>query len=130
VLVLSNPGPTGPGPVDINVITGKDSFAKGEVISFSIYVNNTHEWNVPQPSVIKYQIGPSTHMVCIDYAKPMPIFPAHSNTLLATYSWNQKTGVVGNQTFIEPGNYTITVSLDGMVDYGLPGNRAITIQPP
>jgi hypothetical protein len=129
ILVLSNSEPTGPGPVEINVITEKDSFAKGEVINFSIYVNNTHEWKIPQPSIIRYQIGPYTHAVNIDYVTPLPTFPAHSNTLLATYSWNQKMSVVGNQTFIELGNYTITVSLDGMVDYGPPGTRTITIQP-
>ncbi len=130
ILVLSNPGPTGLGPVDINVVTEKDMFARGEVINFSIYVNNTHDWNVPKPLSITYQIGSYMHPMLIDYGTPLPTFPAHSYTLLATYSWNQKMGNVGNQTFIEPGNYTITVSLGGKVDYGPPGNRTITIQPP
>jgi hypothetical protein len=129
MLVLSNPGPTGPGPVEINVITEKDRFARGEVITFSIYVNNTHDWNVPQPSTITYQIGSYIQSAYIDYASPLPTFPAHSYTLLMTYSWNQKMGNLGNQTLVEPGIYTITVSLGGKVDYGPPGNRTITIQP-
>ena len=130
VHVLTAPAPTGPGPVKIEVVTDRASYLQGEMINFSIYINNIQNWNVPHPTTVTYQIeNYSTETVCIDYVNPPPTFPAHSRTFFISYVWNQETGNETYRTLVKPGNYTFTVSLSGPVDYGASANYTFEIKP-
>ena len=123
-----NSGPIGPGPVEIQIIADKPCYMQGETVHFSIYINNTHDWRVVKPSLIEYTIGNSGTSLNINYAKA-DYFAAHSRTLFNTYQWNQKIGHGSNQTFVAPGNYTLSVSLEGPVDYGPAENCPFQIKP-
>ena len=130
VYALTSPAPTGPGPVKIEITTDKTSYVQGEQVHFSVYVNNTQNWRVPKPFTISFQIGNySSQTVCIDYTNPPPTFPAHSRTFFFSHDWNPQTGSGNNHTFVEPGFYTLTVTLDGSVDYGGPANCTFEIKP-
>jgi hypothetical protein len=129
VYTLTYTVPNGPGPVEIEVLTDKPSYVQGENITFSIYVNNPHDWRVPYPSLVTYQIGNESTGVNIDYTLPYPSFPAHSRTFFENYSWNQMVGSASNRMLVEPGNYTLTVTLNGSVDYGTPKNFSFEIKP-
>jgi hypothetical protein len=97
---------TGPGPVKIEVEAGQPSYLQGELVQFYVYVNNTQNWPVIQPSTVTYQMGTDSQTACIDYVNPPPTFAPHSRTLLQIHTWNQKTASNGTQTAVEPGNYT------------------------
>ncbi len=129
VYTLTYVAPTGPGPVEIEVVTDKPSFLQGEEVQFSIYVNNPHEWRVLYPSSVMYQIESDVRGASIDYTNPYPSFPAHSRILFETHVWDQKTGTGSNQTLVQPGNYTLTVTFNGPVDYGAPTNYTFEIKP-
>ena len=65
VYTLTYVAPTGPGPVEIEVVTDKPSYLQSEQVHFSIYVNNTQNWNVPKPSTVSFQIeNYSSQTVC------------------------------------------------------------------
>jgi len=130
VYTLTYVAPTGPGPVEIEVVTDKPSYLQGEQVHFSIYVNNTQNWNVPKPSTVSFQIeNYSSQTVCIDYVNPPPTFAAHSRTLFFNDEWNQETGTGINRTLVQSDNYTLTVTLGGPVDYGAPANCTFEIKP-
>lgn len=127
--VLTQPGPTGPGPVKIDIITDKPIYLQGEQTHFSIYVNNTQNWRIPEPTTISFQIGNySSTTVCIDYVNPPPTFPAHSREFFYDYDWNQQTGTGSNSKQVEPGYYTLTVTLEGSVNYGAPAKFTFEIK--
>ncbi len=129
IYVLTQPGPTGPGPVKIDIITDKTVYVQGEQVHFSIYINNTQNWRIPKPTTISFQIGNySSKTVCIDYANPPPTFPAHSREFFYDYDWNQQTSSGSNSIQVEPGYYTLTVTLDGPVNYGAPANYTFEIK--
>ena len=110
--------PMGPGPLTLEIIPDRAYYLRGQEIIFSIYVNNAHDWNVPKPTTITYNIGNfSSQTVMLDYVSPHPYFEPHSRNLFVSYSWDQKTGDFGNQNLVPPGNYTLTVSFEGPVNY-------------
>lgn len=119
---------TGPGPVDIEIETDKQSYLPGVEIQFRIYVKNPRVWNVPYPSSITYKIGDEGVTKHITLTNPPPTFPALSRTLYDTYVWDQKTGPGGNRTQVPLGNYTLTVNFGGPVDYGNGGSCTIEIR--
>ncbi len=126
----------GPGPVDMEVTLDKPFYLQNENVTISIYVTNPQDWPVPKPSyqwhrIEKDGIGYDGYGLHIDYAADsIPTFPAHTRTLYTTIVWDQKTtGMASNQTFANPGNYTLTVTLTG---YGYDvnsGNLTIQIRP-
>jgi hypothetical protein len=120
---------TGPGPVDIVVVADQPVYLQGDLVQFSIYVNNTHDWRVIEPSTVQYQIANDTQTVNIDQTNPAPTFAAHSSTLLQIHTWDQKTNSSGNRIQVSPGNYTLTVTLGGAVNYGASANCTIEIKP-
>lgn len=127
----------GPGPVNIEVTTDKPFYMQGEEVNFTIYVNNPHDWPVEYPWLVEYIIekdfldidGVSVN---IDFAPGrITTFPSHSRTLYGNmWHWDQKMYV--NKTFtreqVQLGNYTLTVSFDGRVDYGDSGNCTFEIK--
>ncbi|MBN1357352.1 hypothetical protein JW988_01150 [Candidatus Bathyarchaeota archaeon] len=126
----------GSGPVDIEVASDKPFYLQGEEVNFTIYVNNPHDWAVPYPNSVSYLIEKDGLYVTsigggqITYAEPHPVFSPNSQT---TYQellmpWDQK--ISGNETNVqaEPGNYTLTVTFNGAVDYGDSGNCTFEIQ--
>jgi len=126
----------GPGPVDMEVTLDKPFYLPNENVTISIYVKNPQDWPVPQPSYQWYRIekdgiGYGGYGLHIDFASDkISTFPPHTKTLYTTIGWNQKTGLVSNRTLVEPGNYTLTVTLTG---YGYDvdsGNITIQIRPP
>jgi hypothetical protein len=107
---------TSAGPVEIQITTDKPSYEPNEQVHFSIHINNPHDWRVPYPSSISYQIG------SISAGKGFPnysFFFPHSKTLLDTYSWGIR----------QPGNYSLTVTLRGDTDYSKPANYTVNIEP-
>jgi hypothetical protein len=133
----SNLGQTsyGPGPVDIEVTADKPFYLQGEEVRFLVYVNNQQNWPVPYPLEVAYQIERDGHFVdgvTVNITPPysIPTFPAQSKTLYSLPCvWNQKEGLGGNQTQVQSGNYTLSVSFSGPVDYGDGGNCTIEIRP-
>jgi hypothetical protein len=126
----------GPGPVEIEVISDKPVYAQGEEINFTIYVNNPHDWPVPYPNSVKYIIEKDGLYVAslgggqIDYPAPFPMFPPNSKTLYQEFlmPWNQKTNLNGTLVQVQSGNYTLTVSFDGAIDYGDNSNCTFEIR--
>jgi hypothetical protein len=122
IFEFSNIGKTrdGPGPVYIDeVTTGKPYYSQGEEVNFTVTVNNPQDWPVRYPGFVAYSIEKDGLVIeesglSIDYAMPIPTFPAHSIT---SYSpnllWNQKTGPWDNRTQVPLGNYTVTISISG-----------------
>jgi hypothetical protein len=126
---LTAPGPTGPGPIKIEIMSDKPVYLQGEQAHFSIYINNTQNWRIPKPTTISFQIeNYSSKTVCIDYVNPPPTFPAHSREFFYDYNWNQQTGG-SNSKQVEPGYYTLTVTLEGSVNYGAPAKYTFEIKP-
>ena len=116
VIVFATNPPSGGGPVEIQITSDNTSYLSNEQIHFSIYVNNPHNWRIPHPSDISYQIDTFYSGKGInDYS----FFPPHSRTLIDTYSWSDVT----------PGNYALTVTLRGSVNYGQSANFTVTIKP-
>ena len=124
----------GPGPVNIEVTTDKPLYLQGEEIQFSIYVNNPQNWPVPYPTYVALRAkGTDVQPVDIYNVNINPpldsisTFPPHSRTLWDTaVLWDQK--IDRNGTLVQPGNYTVVVSFDGLVNYGDGGNCTIEIQ--
>lgn len=138
VFELSNAGQTsyGPGPVNIEVTTDKPFYLQGEEVYFIVYVNNPQDWPVPYPSFPAYSIDKNGVNIAgggvnINYAMPIPTFPAHSRKLFncSAYQWNQKMYLNGNLVQAQPGNYTLTVYFEGPVDYGDGSNCNFEIRP-
>ena len=110
----------GPGPVYIEVTTDKPVYLQGEEVNFTITVNNPQDWPVTTPFFVGTTIekdGFSIYSpsVFIDYAMPIPTFPAHSRTLYSPPlpAWNQTVYLNGTLVQVQPGNYTLTVTLSG-----------------
>jgi hypothetical protein len=126
----------GPGPVDIEVTTEKPFYLQGEEVNFIVYVNNPQDWPVPYPHFPGYSIDKDGENiegggVNINYATPIPTFPAHSRTLFncSAYNWNQKMYLDGTLVQVQPGNYTLTVYFEGAVDYGNGSNCTFEVRP-
>lgn len=124
---------SGPGIVEIQVTTDKQSYIQGENVTFTIYVNNPNDWQVPKPNSIVYNITDAQgHMVSgalpnILYIASDAYFPPRQQTLLGSHIWNQLNM---SNTIVPPGDYTLTVTFGEATDgYGQPGNRTITILP-
>ena len=125
----------GPGPVDIEVATEKPFYLQGEEVYFVIYVSNPQDWPVPHPNFAEYEIEKDGLLidggsVFIDFAaNSIPTFPAHSRT---SYSppllWNQKTALNETRVQVQPGNYTLAVTIQGF-GYGSSGNCTFEIRP-
>jgi hypothetical protein len=115
----------GPGPIDIEVTTDKPFYRLGELINFTIYVNNPQDWPVPSPEAVSYKIREDDHVVSdtsmnADYPPgTIDTFPAHSRTS-SFYLWNSGS--------VPSGNYTLTVTYYGLVDYGEGGNCTFEIR--
>jgi hypothetical protein len=110
----------GPGPVEIEVATEKPSYHQGEEVYFVIYVTNPQDWPVPYPNFAGYQIQKEGALidsgtgVNVDYPANGPTFPAHSTTPYHPYLlWNQKMDINGTHVQVQPGNYTLEVTLGG-----------------
>ena len=139
IFELSRIGKTnyGPGPISIEVTTDKVFYLQGEEVNFTIYVNNPQDWPVECPWGVDYAIEKDGLIidgvsVNIDFAPDrIPTFPSHSRTLYGNmWHWDQNMYV--NKTFprvqVQPGNYTLTVSFYGRVDYGNSGNCTFEIK--
>ena len=113
--------PNGGGPVEIEITTNKPSFEPNEKVNFSIYINNPHDWAVHYPSSISYHInsGYGDTGTILPNSNNLPPLAPHSRTFMNTYPWSQS----------QPGNYTLTVTLRGTVDYGKPANYTVEIKP-
>jgi hypothetical protein len=124
----------GPGPVEIEVATDKPVYLQGEMVNFTIYVNNPQDWPVQLPDLVGYLIEKDGTIiddgdVFMDYPSPWPTFPPHSRTLYRPLLfWNQKTTMNGTRVQVQPGNYTLTVSLIGS-GYSSSGNCTFEIRP-
>lgn len=131
VYQVASPAPliTGPGPINIEVATDKQSYLPGEEIKFHIYVYNSRFWQVPYPFRVEYRIGDGALVKQITLPIPPPTFHQWSRILYDTYVWDQKTGSGGNRTQVLPGDYTLTVSFDGIIDYGNDGSCTIDVLP-
>jgi hypothetical protein len=123
----------GPGPVTIEVTPEKPSYAPGEEINFTIYINNPHDWPVPIPWEISYKVrngsGVVSDVTVMAEPPPGPVstYPPNSRTF-AYYVWNQKTTENKTLTLVSPGNYTFAVAFNGLVDYGEEGNCTFEIK--
>lgn len=126
----------GPGPVEIEVTTDKPFYMQGELINFTVYVNNPQDWPVPLPNQDSQEIVGSSNTVLdvSGFSTPPPdmvdTYPAHSRTLSSTYPWNQKTNIDGNLTQVPAGNYNFTIAFYGLVDYGEGGSCTFEIRMP
>jgi hypothetical protein len=133
VFELSNPAQNvdgsendyGPGPVEIEVTTDKPFYLQGELINFTIYINNPQDWPVPIPNLVTYKIREDDRIVD-DTSMNADFFPGTNNTLPAhsrgpsPYHWNSGS--------VPPGNYTLTVTFYGLVNYGEGGNCTFEIR--
>ena len=124
----------GPGPVEIEVTTEKPFYLQGEEVYFVIYVNNPQDWPVPHPDFAEYQIEKSGLLidggsVYIEFpAGRIPTFPAHSRTPYSPLLlWKQKTDLNETRVQVQPGNYTLTVTIQGF-GYRSSGNYTFEIQ--
>jgi hypothetical protein len=118
---------TGPGPVKIEIATDKQFYLLGEEIQFRVHVYNPQLWRATYPSRVDYRIGDEGLTKHITLASPPPSFPGKSRTLYDTYVWDQKTGPGGNRTQALPGEYLLTVSFDGPIEYGNGGDCTVKI---
>jgi hypothetical protein len=115
----SPPNSVGNGPVRIEIISSRAYYAPSQQVHFQIFINNPHDWAVPYPTSVSYRLPPVGETVSIFGNQNLP-FPAHSRTLLPT------------QTLWTPsqlGNYTLTVTLHGPVEYGQSANYAVEVKP-
>jgi len=128
VFRLTSPPVTGTGPVNIEIETDKQSYLPGVEVQFRVYVYNPRFWHVPYPSMVEYRIGNEGLTRQMTLTSPPPTFVPWSRVLYDTYVWDQKAGTGGNRTQVQPGNYTLTVSFGGPVDYGKGGSCAIEIR--
>ena len=119
---------TGPGAIKIEIATDKQSHLLGEEIQFRAHVYNPQLWRVTYPSRVDHRIGDEGLTKHITLASPPPSFPGQSRTLYDTYVWDQKTGPGGNRTQVLPGEYLLTVSFDGPIEYGNGGNCTVEIR--
>ncbi len=126
----------GPGPVEMEVTLDKPFYVQNENVTILIYVTNPQDWPVPKPSYQWYRIerggiGYDGYGLHIDVAaNQIPSFPAHTKTLYTTIVWDQKTtGMASNRTFVDPGIYTLTVTLTGYGYDANSGNITIPIYP-
>ena len=111
----------GTRPVSIDeVASGKPYYLQGEEVNFTVTVNNPQDLPVPYPGYVGYRIEKDGLYVAeggvfIEYAMPIPTFPAHSKTAYSSpLRWDQKMEVSdGTRAVAPPGNYTLTVSFDG-----------------
>jgi hypothetical protein len=134
--VFLNQPSYGPGPVYIEVASDKQVYLQGEEVNFTIYVNNPHDWNIPQPNSVSYIIEKDGVYVAsigggqITYVEPLPMFSPNTKTRYQELlmPWDQKTHLNGNLVQVQPGNYTLIVTFDGAVDYGDSGNSTFEIQ--
>jgi hypothetical protein len=102
--------------IKVQTVTDKQSYTRGEDVSISVYVINGKGESFVQPTTVSYKVSDSTgqevYAVILDITWPFPPpeFPAHSKTLFSSHVWNQKS--ISTAAIVEPGNYTITVSLE------------------
>jgi hypothetical protein len=136
IAVFLNQTSYGSGPVEMAVASDKPFYLQGEEVNFAIYVNNPHDWNVPYPCSVNYIIGKDGVYVAsigggqITYDE-LPMFSPNTNTSyqVLLMPWNQKLHVNGTNVQAELGNYTLTVTFNGAVDYGDSGNCTFEIRP-
>lgn len=124
-IIITSPAPTGPGPIELEIQVDKPSYLVGENVTFSIYVYNPQNWSVIYPTVMTYSIGNYSSNANFDYVEPVPVFQPHTKTLFFTHVWKTE---LANGTLIEPGKYTLSVTLDGRVDYGEPASCTVEIR--
>ena len=108
----SPPIATGNGPVDVEVISSKTVYMSGPEVVFQIVITNPHNWAVPYPTSISFSLPPVGEVGSISSYYPTLLL-SHSKTTLQSLPFWIPT---------HPGNYTLTVTLHGFVDYGSPAN--------
>ncbi len=119
----------GPGPVNIEITTDKQSYLPGEEIQFQIYVNNPQIWRVPYPTEMSYALVEPNVGRDIMYPQPHPTFALLSKVFYDNYTWDQMSGVISQaRTQVQPGNYTLTVAFGGPVSYGQGGSCTVEIK--
>ncbi len=122
------PPATGPGPVDIEVVSDKPFFLQGEDVALLVYVYNPQSWSVPCHSKMRYWIEGDnvTGGLDVDYAPDSnPVFSPNSRTLIYNYSWNR----LASGRILTAGNHTFHVSIQGPVDYGEDGTYTFEVKP-
>ncbi len=112
----------GDGPVEIEIVPIKGIYSPSEQFSLQIYVTNPHDWAVPYPLSVTFSMPPVGDFsnVPANINAKYPPLAAHSKTLFTSPTiWAPSS----------PGNYTLTVSLQGSVNYGQPVNCSIVVEP-
>ena len=118
----SPPNPIGNGPVEIEIISSQASYAPSQQVHFQIFINNPHDWTVPYPTYVSYNLPPVGYTINGDplHASQNSPFPPHSRTLLQTPTlWTPS----------QSGNYALTVTLHGAVDYCQSANCTVEVEP-
>jgi len=99
----------------VQAVTDKSSYMQGEDVSILANVINGKNEPVNVSTAVSYKVFDSTGeeiyscTTLITLPIPLPTFSAHSRTSYDPHIWNQKDS---NFTLVEPGIYTIEVSLE------------------
>jgi hypothetical protein len=113
----------GAGPVEIEIASQiKATYSPSEQFRLQIYVDNPHDWAVPYPLSVTFSLPPVGDFsnVPANINVKYPPLPAHSKTLFSSPTiWAPTI----------PGNYTLTISLQGSVNYGQPVKCSIVVEP-
>ncbi len=109
----------GSGPIGVEVIADKPFFLQGELVNFTIYLDNRQNCSVGPVCWMDCRIEKDSQVVCsvsmnMDYpVEHMPTFPANTRTVCEHWSWNQKMSIDKTLVQAQPGNYILTIRLDG-----------------
>lgn len=120
-LFAFSPTRVGGGPVEIKIVPSQTSYSPSQQVHFQIFINNPHDWSIPYPTYVSYSLPQlaDTGSIPTVPGQNSP-FPPHSRTPLQTQAlWTPS----------QPGNYTLTVTLHGIVNYGQPANYTFEVKP-